>query len=441
MDRSGQSQSMKIEINNPVKSSNPNTNNISASKMSPNEEYLSKEVPKINQFMFTPLESFLLNKKMPRGFKFESEENILKTLELSKNNQRKVKQKGFLQEPKIHIKQMKSNINEEKKNLAEKEQMIKPVKKPKKLEKEVSKNISNSNMNNNNNNSNINTNISKIEGNNSEAYKVRIKCTSGFNRIKSSPGANLFYTSKIIDAPSLSKIENKINNFEYKTLNECFDDIRKVWNYQFRNHAKDPGIYQNICRLSSFTENVYKELLVEKNTFNEKKEEISLIKKRAEKLKKDLEEINGNTQREINNKNVKVKNTASINKLSEMIRLLTKTQLKGIIPLLWDKKPDQKSYEFDLDKLPDDKFKNLEAYVVNCFNENKNTNFVNKNLNLHNQNKKENKTNGIKKNLNINSNGIYKNNINHQNPVKKEENKKIDNSFSDSDSISSNSSL
>jgi hypothetical protein len=294
---------------------------------------------------------------------------------------------------------------------------------------------------NNNNNSNINTNISKIEGNNSEAYKIRIKCTSGFNRIKSSPGANLFYTSKIIDAPSLSKIENKINNFEYKTLNECFDDIRKVWNYQFKNHAKDPGIYQNICRLSSFTENVFKELLAEKNTFNEKKEEISLIKKRTEKLKKDLEEINGNTQKETNNKNVKVKNTASINKLSQMIKLLTKAQLKGIIPILWDKKADQKSYEFDLDKLPDDKFRNLETYVVNCFNENKNTNFVNKNLNLHNQNKKDNKTNAIKKNGIIKSNGIYKNNINHQNSERKEENKKVDNSFSDSDSISSNSSL
>jgi len=439
MDRTGQTQNMKIEINNPIKTSNPNTNNISASKMSPNEDQLSKEVSKINQFMFTPLESFLLNKKMPRGFKFESEENILKTLELSKNNQRKVKQKGFLQEPKIHIKEMKNNINEDKKNLAEKKKSIKAAKKPKKLEKEVSKNISNTNMNNNN--SNINTNISKIEGNNSEAYKIRIKCTSGFNRIKSSPGANLFYISKIIDAPSLSKIENKINNFEYKTLNECFDDIRKVWNYQFKNHAKDPGIYQNICRLSSFTENVFKELLAEKNTFNEKKEEISLIKKRTEKLKKDLEEINGNTQKETNNKNVKVKNTASINKLSQMIKLLTKAQLKGIIPILWDKKADQKSYEFDLDKLPDDKFRNLETYVVNCFNENKNTNFVNKNLNLHNQNKKDNKTNGIKKNGIIKSNGIYKNNINHQNSERKEENKKVDNSFSDSDSISSNSSL
>ncbi len=37
---------------------------------------------------------------MPYGFKFESEENFLKSLELSKNNQRKAKQKVFLPEPK-----------------------------------------------------------------------------------------------------------------------------------------------------------------------------------------------------------------------------------------------------------------------------------------------------------------------------------------------------
>ena len=45
--------------------------------------------------------------------------------------------------------------------------------------------------------------------------------------------------------------------------------------------------------------------------------------------------MNGN-QKETNNKNLKV-NTASINKLSGMIRNLNKQQLKGIILILWDK--------------------------------------------------------------------------------------------------------
>ena len=442
MDSDGESQRMQIEPNNPIKVPTENTNNVSGSKKSKNEEYLSKDLSKYNQFMFTPLESFLLNKKMPHGFKFETEENILKTLELSKNNQRRVKPKGFLQEPKIVVKSIKTPLNLEKKVSAEKLNSSKTIKKPKKEEKETVKEINpKSNINNN---TNINSNTNKIETNNSEAYKVRIKCTTGLNKIKSSPGATIFYISSIPDAPCLANIEKKINNFEYKSLNECFDDIRKLWNYQFKNHEKEPNIYQNICKLSSYTENVFKELLNEKNTFNEKKEEISSIKKRAQKLKKDLDEFNGNTQKEIYNKNIKPKNSSEISKLSDRIRTLSKQQLRGIIQILWDKSEmtDKKTFEFDLDKLSSDKFQKLENYVNKCCSDNSKTNIINKNM----TNKKENKSNGInnnsiKKNGNINNNGIHKNNINHQSISKNEESKKLDNSFSNSDSMSSNSSL
>ena len=439
MDSIEDSQKMIIEPNNPIKAPCQNSNNISGSKRGKNEDCLSKDFPKFNQFMFTPLESFLLNKKMPRGFKFETEENISKTLELSKTNQRRVKPKGFLQEPKIVVKPIQSPINEEKKISAEKIHQMKPQKKPKKEEKEINKNT---NTNNNSNNNNINTN--KNEDNNSEIYKIRIKCTAGFNKIKASPYASSFYISKVPDAPCLANVEKKIINFEYKTLDECFEDIRKVWNYQFKNHAKEPNIYQKICQLSSLTETILKDIKNEKNTFNEKKEEISAIKKRAEKLKKDLDEYNVNSQKEIINKNIKTKNSATINKLSQMIRTLSKQQLRGIIPILWNTSEvsDKKSFEFDLDRLSDDKFKKLEIYVNNCFAQNKNSNSINKNVNNKKENKNNGITNGIKKNGNINSNGIYKNhNINHQNCLRKEENKKVNNSFSDSDSVSSNSSL
>ena len=196
--------------------------------------------------------------------------------------------------------------------------------------------------------------------------------------------------------------------------------------------------------MSSYTENVFKELLNEKNTFNEKKEEISSIKKRAQKLKKDLDEFNGNTQKEIYNKNIKPKNSSEISKLSDRIRTLSKQQLRGIIQILWDKSEmtDKKTFEFDLDKLSSDKFQKLENYVNKCCSDNSKTNIINKNM----TNKKENKSNGInnnsiKKNGNINNNGIHKNNINHQSISKNEESKKLDNSFSNSDSMSSNSSL
>ena len=100
MERTEKFQNMNIEINNPINTANQDANNISASKKAQNEEPISKLGQKFNEFIFTPIESFLLNKKMPYGFKFESEENFLKSLELSKNNQRKAKQKVFLPEPK-----------------------------------------------------------------------------------------------------------------------------------------------------------------------------------------------------------------------------------------------------------------------------------------------------------------------------------------------------
>ncbi len=441
MDIIEEDQKMKIEENNPIKPPSQNTNNVSGSKNNKSNEDISKEIPKFNQFMFTPLQSLLLNKKMPHGYKFEIEENIHKTLELSKTNQRRVKPKGFLQEPKIVVKPMKTPINDEKKISAEKNNIVKPIKKPKKEEKETTKNNnSNGNINNNNH-----SNTNKIEGNNSEAYKIRIKCTAGFNKIKSSSGASFFYTGNTPDAPCLSNIEKKIINFEYKTLDDCFNDLRILWNYQFRIHAKEPTVYQNICRLSSLTETILKDLKNEKNTtFNEKKEEISIIKKRTEKLKKDLDEFNGNTQKEIYNKNIKPKNSSEISKLSDRIRTLSKQQLRGIIQILWDKSEmtDKKTFEFDLDKLSSDKFQKLENYVNKCCSDNSKTNIINKNM----TNKKENKSNGInnnsiKKNGNINNNGIHKNNINHQSISKNEESKKLDNSFSNSDSMSSNSSL
>ena len=434
MENKEEAQNMKIEPNNLHNPSFQNSNNISDSKsnLDHNEHH------KINQFMLTPLEGFLLNKKMPRGFKFEIEENI-RPLEIQKNHSKRLAKKNSIKNSANTIKTIKNTLNEENKNSAEKNETPKMNKKTKKAAKEVNKN---NNTNNNNTNNNINSkgsnnsnNNNINEKNNSESYKIMIKCISGLNKIKLCQGASIFYSTKIPGAPCLSNIEKKIQNFEYKTLDECFDDIRKLWNYQFKNHAKDPNVYQNIWKMSSYTENILKELKNEKNNFSEKKEEISTIKKKTEKIKRELEEINGNSQKDLNNKLTKRKNITSISKLSQMITMLSKQQLRGILPILWSKSElmVKKSYEFDLDKLPDDKFKKLETYVVNCINENKNTNVINK--------KKENYNN--KKNGIINTNNtMYKNNnnINNQNSIKKEE-KKAKNSFSDSESLSSESSF
>ena len=102
---------MKIELSNTHNPSFQNSNKNSESKSNLNH----KDINKINQFMFTPLEGFLLNKKMPRGFKFEIEENI-RPLETSKNHQKSFTKKNL----EIPIKSVKNSINDDKKISAEK---------------------------------------------------------------------------------------------------------------------------------------------------------------------------------------------------------------------------------------------------------------------------------------------------------------------------------
>jgi len=50
-----------------------------------------KEEIKLGQYILTPLQSIIINKKMPFGFKLETEENILKSMETLKNQAKKSK--------------------------------------------------------------------------------------------------------------------------------------------------------------------------------------------------------------------------------------------------------------------------------------------------------------------------------------------------------------
>jgi hypothetical protein len=456
------------EQNSPRETNQDNNNdfsNIKNSKLNQKEEKNTKNQLKLGEFNFTPLECLILNKKMPYGFKFEVETNISKSSEQSKTliKRNKEKEKDNHNNVKRNLinadKNLNKNNNSPKENLSNNN--------TKKLKKIVTK----ENISNNNKNSN------------SESYKIMMKCNSGLDKIKSNPKSNFFYHSKIPNSPSLSGIEKKIKNFEYKTVNEFCEDLRKLWNFQFKNYAKEPSIYQNICKLSLLSDQICKELSNENVTEN-KREEISNIKKRTEKIKKDLDEIKGNNLNENNNKINRRENMEKINHLASLIRRLDKQQLKGIIPILSDNNENNNSkmFEFDLEQLPYDKFKKLEEYVKSCFANDKkkhNNNYTNNNNNNNNNNKNTHLNNGINKALNkkdnkaINNNNNNKqiqndktnitkkinntsenvinnrSNINEKNKInqstnEKDEEKKIiseKKTFSDSDSLSSDSSL
>ena len=159
------------------------------------------------------------------------------------------------------------------------------------------------------------------------------------------------------------------------------------------------------------------------------------------------------------------------NQLGNNIRSLNKEQLKGIIRILSENNsvPKSKYFEFDIDKLSTKKLRELEKYVKECLTYNNNTKNISNNNNTHAQNTNNNKTTNQKENQN-NKNSNNKANItqaSNQNSLLKSNNKEInktqqDNkestsakklkqnnkkneknneSFSESESISSDSSL
>ena len=429
MENSENVQSLKIELNNTLSS---NVNNFINNKNNQREDNSSNNKLKKGEFILTPLEGFILNKKMPLGFKFEIMENI-KLLDANYNMHKKVKLTERFSERQKHVKIAKNQMNEPKNNSNLNKELLSNNKKLKKIIKE------NENSPDNNINNNYEPNI------------IMMKCYWGFNKIKSNPNSNFFYLSKTPDSPSLSKIEKKIKNLEYKTINDFCDDLRKLWNYEFKNYSKNPNIYQNICIMSTLSDQICKDLFNE-NINNYKNEDLLNLsnKKKLEKSKSNLDEKKVNTKNIIPNKNIKQRSMEEINRLSQLIRTLNKLELKGIIPIIFDNKEknDSKEYIFDLEQLPNDKFKRLQEYVHNC-RKNKNP-LIDNNSNIelnkeinNNLNNNINTKDSELKNRIITNNNKYSNIkdtnsfINNNQILNNKEEKK----YSDSDSMSSYSSL
>ena len=210
-------------------------------------------------------------------------------------------------------------------------------------------------------------------------------------------------------------------------------DLRKLWSINFGMHTEEPEIYQKIYKMSELSEQIIKEI---ETVTEEKKEDITNIKKRTEKLKKEIDEYynNGGNVKETvaapvrkttnqNNDN-RLMTLEEKNNLGNLIRSLNREQLKGIIKILSDPNNDnsqQKSkyFEFDIDKLPPKKLRELERYVKNCINGNNKTNQSNNNS----SNKKEIKNDNDKTNNNNHINPQSRNKENKTSGENKEEKK------------------
>lgn len=377
---------------------------------------------KLGQYILTPLQSILINKKIPFGFKLETEENIIKSIESTKISTKRA-----------------AKVTKHKNHL-DSQLISEPPASQKRKNKTLD--VMPSNMN-------------------PENFKIYKKCKKGIDRIKMLKYANKFYQSNNPDIPCLSVIEKKINNNEYKSIYDFAMDGRNLWSYYFNINQED----EITKKMSEEWEKMITDL---DNADNEISPTPSSIRKKAEHIQKELVEMNdhgGVVRDTAPNKKVSHNNDSSKpmtpeekNLLGINIRALNKDQLRGIIQILSDKNsvPKEKYFEFDIDKLPTKKLRELEIYVKGCLsanNKNKNNNTNNNKINHNTQNQNKN-NNTHNDNSNIKTNNTQNNNQNQNNKAQEQENpsakklkssvkktEKKNNSFSESDSMSSDSSL
>jgi len=363
-----------LQDNQDINTSEP-MNIISNNQIQPQEKNiisnnaLKNEDLKFGQYYLTPLQSILLNKKFPSGFKLETEENILKSLELIKAQEKKHKQ-------------------------AQKNNQQRSQRSSNKFWQATKKNKSNINFENIPNNATP------------EKFKLIKQCKGGFEKIKESKNFSKYYTSSDPNTPCLSIIEKKLNNFEYSSLYEFEMDVRNIWNFYFNLNPNDETAkkmsedWEKIC---TDLENPNSDVIltdIKKRTDNIKKEWEKFKDHREDMVPAPVKKSGGNN--ELN----KPMTVDEKNQLGNDIRSLSKDQLKGIIRILKesDSYPKTKYFEFDIDQLSNKKLRELEKYVKECINtNNKNNKQINQITNkIHNP--KENINNINKNTSNITNN-------------------------------------
>ena len=340
-----------------------------------NEKNEMIENLKNGQFMLTPLESMIINKFIPFGFKLETEENIIKSVNFTpmnkKNERNSVKKRLKTKEKKKKIMTNNNNITDNNINIKRRRHKNKYNKK---------------NINNNKIEDNINT-----YNNNVKILSTEEKCQLCFNEIIKYPLSKLFLnTSSIL--PSLTLIEKNIKNNKYITYQDFQKDLREVWVYYFHHYTTNPDIYKKTFQMSEYAEQVYNKIdnmkfISIKKTNNK---DLNHITNNMNLVEKGMNEFNNqnNLYTDLlynhiinkNNNSLIYKNHISDkamtheekNALGNAIRNLNKDQLKGIIRILNEKMIENKNgnqyFEFDIDKIPTKKLRELEKYVQTCNN-------------------------------------------------------------------------
>ena len=279
------------------------------------KNFNKQEKKPLNYFMLTPIESILINRKMPPGFKLVLDNN---------------------EDIKIEKKPKESSLE---KKVIPKLKRKKRIKSKKKVSdfKEYFKNIQ------------------------SEKLSLIQKCRKCLDIILSeSCSKNFYYHLKNKKIPSLLSIKKKVENYKYNNSTEFFLDLRNIWNYYLKKYPSDSKHFNNSCKMSQLTEELY-------NQFDDINEDENF----GNNLKKNID-YNCNLKK---SKKIKAESKVSVgekNALGIAIRNLNKDQLKGFVKLLKKfnineiQKGERKYVEFNIDKLSNPVLKSLILYVEEC---------------------------------------------------------------------------
>lgn len=184
---------------------------------------------------------------------------------------------------------------------------------------------------------------------------VNSKLKYFFKKIMTNDDANLLYYRNNIVEPSLLQVEKNIGLDKYTSLNDMFNEIKRIYQYYLEFYQKNHDIIAKITRLYDYSENLMKYLEQNYITNN----------------------YNLNHQNKMFFRNLSIPNSNAMTEeevliLSKNINKLTSEHLIGVVKLLSENYSIDKSkkyFEFNIKTLPIKKARELEAYVKFCLNE------------------------------------------------------------------------
>ena len=439
---------------------NTNLNIANNIPLDENEQTSIKEdkLKSYTSFIINPFYQILINKKMPSGYKLETEENLLKKDEKRHKgylHRKHKKNSSSILESKIDSENNNLNVNNANEDKDNKDTIIKPKKSRKKIFPLDNETIKGDLKESKENQSIAVRRMTRehkpkiiedlgyidkdvIKGKSNPLFRAVNKiCEKGMMKMKKIPYYSFFYNSSKPDEPSLTKIEKNIRDFKYQSTYEFIMDLRRLWNHFLKVYDDQIEIKERVCEMCRISEQLYWDL----EKINIEKVELEEMNKKVDNLERKLRELKGNTlQFNMGGFSLKKANSnercMSFNEktiIKNNIKLLTIEQKKGIANILRDTidTANKKVLEFDIDKLNNKKLKQLDEYVKNCLREN---NLNQEKLSLDVQKLKNDLTDV---NKNINSNNSIKSN-NAQNNYDIEKDLEVDSSSeSDSSSFSS----